>query len=151
MDTHTTQSPEEKMKQVAESTKDESQAVSVTAPTNTTSKQAIHPTETALEGREGAMTVKDKDSRTEARRARSRQIALENAANWAKPTEDTVPGLFIRTNYDTTSIPLPKKKVLSEEARKRLKEGIISNEEFRYPYHFPSFSEPSPPKDSRQG
>lgn len=95
MDTHTTQSPEEKMKQVAESTRDESQDVSVTAPTNTTSQQAIHPTETALEGKDIAMTTKDKDSRTEARRAQFRQIALENAANWAKPTGDTVPGLFI--------------------------------------------------------
>ncbi|OBT40885.1 hypothetical protein VE00_08779 [Pseudogymnoascus sp. WSF 3629] len=116
MDTHATQSPEEKMKQVAESTRDaeskrdESQTASVTAPTNTTSKQAIHPTKTALEGKEGAMAAKDKDMRTKARRARFRQIALENAANWAKPTEDTVPGLFIRTNYDTRNIPLPKKK-----------------------------------------
>ncbi|KFZ17990.1 hypothetical protein V501_01444 [Pseudogymnoascus sp. VKM F-4519 (FW-2642)] len=152
MDTHATQSPEEKTKQVAESTRDESHAVSETVATNTTSKQAIPSTETASESRGTTTTAKDEDPRTEAaRRARFRKIALENAANWERPTEDTVPGLFIRTNYDTTSIPLPKKKVLSEEARKRLKEGIIPNENFMYPYQFPPFSEPSQPKDSRRG
>ncbi|OBT54625.1 hypothetical protein VE04_05926 [Pseudogymnoascus sp. 24MN13] len=152
MDTHATQSPEEKMKQVAESTRDESHTVSETVATNITSKQAIPPTETASESRDTAKAAKDKDPRTEAaRRARFRQIALENATNWEKPTEDTVPGVFIRTNYDATSIPLPKKRVLSEEARKRLEENMISDEGFRYPYQFPPFSEPSLSKDSRRG
>lgn len=135
----------------AESTKDESHAVSVTVPTNTTSKRAIHATETALEGREGAMTAKHKDTRTEAQRARFRQIALENVAGWARPGEDTPPGLPIRTEYDTRSIS-PPRRVLSEKARKRLKENMISPEDMmRDPYHVPSCSQPLSPKDSSRG
>ena len=149
MDTHVTLSPGEIMKQVAEFMRDEYPDVSVTIPTNATWRQVIRAVETALEGRDAAMTLKD--TREEARRAPFRQIALENVASWARPSEDTPPGLPIRTNYDTRSIPLPR-KVLSEKAMKRLKENMISSEDMmRDPYHVPSCSQPLSPKDSSRG
>lgn len=73
MDTHVTLSPREIMKQVAEFMRDEYPDVSVTIPTNATWRQVIRAVETALEGRDAAMTLKD--TREEARRARFRQIA----------------------------------------------------------------------------
>lgn len=149
MDIHVARSPGEIMKQVAEFMRDEYPDVSVTIPKNTTWRQAIRAVETALEGRDAAMTLED--TREEARRARFRQIALENVAGWARPAKDTPPGLPIRTEYDTRSIPLPR-KVLSERARKRLKENMISPEDMmRDPYHVPSCSQPLSPKDSSQG
>lgn len=59
MDTHVSLSPGEIMKQVAEFMRDEYPDVSVTIPTNATWRQVIRAVETALEGRDAAMTLKD--------------------------------------------------------------------------------------------
>lgn len=67
MDTHVTLSPGEIMKQVAELMRNEYHDVSVTVPTNATWRQVIQAIETALEGRDAAITMKD--TREETRRA----------------------------------------------------------------------------------
>ncbi|KFZ21095.1 hypothetical protein V502_02952 [Pseudogymnoascus sp. VKM F-4520 (FW-2644)] len=126
MDTHVTLSPGEIMKQVAEFMRDQYPDVSVTIPTNATWRQVIRAVETALEGRDAAMTVKHKDTRTEARRARFRQIALENVASWARPAEDIPLRPNIRTKYDARydEGPIPCPLVLAAFVAKRFQPRI---------------------------
>jgi hypothetical protein len=105
----------------------------VTVPMITTWKSVIRATDAALGevDREFMVTY----PRTEAQRLRNRQIALENVTNErnALLSGPSSPTRLMRTKYDITSLPSPKR--ISEEARKRLKENAKPFDNFREPYH----------------
>jgi hypothetical protein len=107
----------------------------ITVPVETTWKTVLNATVSALGERDGPMTVQK--PQTAEHRRRMRQIALENVAAWKAEAESsstkTSPGLPIRTQYDISSLPMPKRA--TKEQKQRLKENMISLEDMnRDPY-----------------
>jgi hypothetical protein len=105
--------------------------ISVTVPVFTTWKTVLRAVDSALVEVDEPVVIISK--RTEAQRQILRKIALENVQimNLSSPAK-TPPGLPIRTQYDVTSLPLPKPA--SPETRKRLKEDAMPFMPFREPY-----------------
>jgi hypothetical protein len=112
----------------------------IMVPVETTWKTVLHAIVSALGERDGPMTVRK--PRTEEHKRRMRQIALENVAAWKAEAEaaesessstKTLPGLPIRTQYDISSLPMPRRA--TKEQKQRLKENMIPFEDInRDPY-----------------
>jgi hypothetical protein len=124
-----THHPSEPLHQVAQAMNSRHPEISVTVPGITTWKTALRAIDSALGEVDGPVMVIDK--RSESQRQRQRQIALQNVKDWSS-SASTSPGLPIRTQYDTKSLPFPKPA--SEETRKQLKEQAMSDDHFYYPY-----------------
>jgi hypothetical protein len=123
--------PSELLRQVAMFMNGRDTEISVTVPVMTTWKTALRATDSALGKLDGSMTVTV--PRTEAQQRRLRQIALENVAAWASSSsKQTSPGRPIRTKYDISSLPMPKPA--SKETLQRLKENMMTFDDFRDPY-----------------
>src|SRR5271156_4930880 len=111
-----THHPSELLNQVAMAMGGRHPELSVTVPRLTTWKAALRAIDSALGEVDGPMMVTYK--RSESIRQKLRQVALQNVKDWSSAS--TSPGLPIRTQYDTNSLPMPKPA--SEEKRKQLKE-----------------------------
>jgi hypothetical protein len=106
--------------------------ISVTVSKVTTWKTVLRAIDSALGEVDGPIVVLGK--RSESRRKQIlRQLALQTVKDWSS-SANTSPGLPIRTQYDTKSLPFPKPA--SEETRKRLKEDAKADDHFYDPYAF---------------
>jgi hypothetical protein len=128
-----THHPSELLRQVARDMSFRHPEISVTVPRITTWKTALRAIDSALGEVDGSIMVLDKYSESDQQRRHQiiRQIALQTVKDWSS-SANTSPGLPIRTQYDTKSLPFPKPA--SEETRKRLKEQAMSDDHFYYPY-----------------
>jgi hypothetical protein len=116
-----THHPSELLHQVASDMSFRHPEISVTVPGVTSWKTVLHAVDSALGEVDGRIMILDKRSESQQQRHQQifRQIALQNVKDWSSSV-NTSPGLPIRTQYDTKSLPFPKPA--SEEAQKRLKE-----------------------------
>jgi hypothetical protein len=120
-----THHPSELLHRIARNLNSGHPEISVTVPRITTWKTALRAIDSALGKVDGPIMIVNK--RSESQRQRQRQIALQNVMDWSS-SANTSPGLPIRTQYDTKSLPFPKPA--SEETRKRLKEQAMSDDHF---------------------
>jgi hypothetical protein len=130
-----THHPSELLHQVAWDMNFRHPEISVTVPRVTTWKTVLRAIDSALGEVDGPIMILDKrpESHRQRRQQILRQVALQTVKDWSS-SANTSPGLPIRTQYDTKSLPFPKPA--SEETRKRLKEHAKSDHHFYDPYAF---------------